>query len=227
MICDALQEDEIYEAFLLYASLHGLCTEEAEVRQRVQNYCNNQPDWLIDDAILAFVEDRMVAPPDIVLPRWGKSRVYELVPAPSGGWLHQVSEGWFDNGCRFSNGPQDPLLAHFWTEIMVGRTVGSCAESAARPLMVGTRLQFRQAGDAVAVQHRQGVLLGWLPTGVATEICERQHLEPKYLTLLDALAAEGDWLRCKLLVVVACSHASTSEVITYADNAFHATRNKC
>jgi hypothetical protein len=76
MICDALQEDEIFEACLLHASLHGFSTDEAELRDRISKYLNNQPDTVIDDAILAFAEDRIIAPPDVVLAHWGKSRIY-------------------------------------------------------------------------------------------------------------------------------------------------------
>ena len=194
MIFETLGEEEIYQAYILYASLHGLSTDEHEVRARIERYLNNTPDAALDDAILAFSEDRMLAPPDVVLPQWGKSRVYQLRAASLGGWRHHVCESWFANGCRFTGDHREPPLAHFWTEFEVG-------QSAELPrLVAGTRMQFSLDRDRVEVRHRHGSPLGQLPPTLAEEMCLRQPLGIRYLPLVDQLVEGQVQAVCKLLV---------------------------
>ena len=217
MFCEALQnEEEVYQAYLLYASLHGLSTDEKDVRERISNYLlKNQPDELIDAAVLAFSEDRILAPPDIILEHWGKSRVYELEPIPTGGWRHQVSESWIDAGCRFSS--ERPVkLSHFWTKLET--------DSLPDDVGVGSRCSFRLADEGnVHVVHRQRDRLGVIPQPLANEILSTVEQDIHYLLLIDMAHIQ----QCRLLVTRALADVSLTDVVDYAANAFTAPRNKC
>ncbi len=223
MLCDAVREDEIFEAFLLYASLHGLSTDAGEVRTRIQNYLHNQPDPTIDEALWAFAEDRIVAPPDIVLERWGKSRIYELIETPQHDWRHCVSDSWFENDCQFYTDERDARIVHFWTQLAVAP---ECDE-AARKLCVGSRLQFRMHGQSVYVEHRQLGQVGWLAAPLAQEILARNALQVRYLALVDSIQPALPSLDCKLIVIAAASDVGGEQVVAYASQAFHALRAKC
>ena len=224
MICDALQEDEIFEACLLHASLHGFSTDEAELRDRISKYLNNQPDTVIDDAILAFAEDRIIAPPDVVLAHWGKSRIYQLLETPNGQWRHRVSDPWFENGCQFFNDPErDPELAHFWTSC----DVDVRGRQHLTTINLGTRLKFRLREQDVIVSHRHAGDLGKLPSNLAAEMNLRDRLGIRYLPLVDAIDQQGVRITLKLLVTIAGPTVSIQDMVLHARRAFEAARNRC
>ncbi len=236
MLCDAVSEEEIFEAYLLYASLHGMPTGEEEVRQRITSYLNNVPDSIIDEALLAYAEDRIIAPPDVVLPQWGRSRIYELVQTPQQEWRHQVCESWFENDCEFHNDSRDPELYHYWTQVTLNAEFNHLLHS----LIVGTRLQFRLEEGQVRVCHRQLGFVGELPSILVQEILRDSHKDPRYLVLVDATgasAAESTSLQtvsphtapatCRLLTTVAGTGIGLGPIIAYARQAFSATRAKC
>lgn len=219
MFCDAaINEEELYQAFLLYASLHGMSTSEEEVRERIGRYLNNSPDETIDAAILAFAEDRIVAPPDVILAHWGKSRVYELDPLPSGGgWRHQVCESWFEGGCRFV--PDAPVrLSHYWTKL-ASPSVGDDIRSGSR-----CSLQMTAAGE-VHVLHRRNAVLGLLPEELAAEMLATSGDENRYLALIDLIDREQ--ANYTLLITRALTAVPAPEMVEYAANAFISPRNKC
>lgn len=224
MFCE-LNEAEIYDAYLLYASLHGFDTHESAVRARVESYCRqNVPDPTIDDAIYAYTEDSFVAPPDVVLHHWGRSRVYELDPLPCGGWRHQVCSSWFENDCEFQAG-FSVRLAHFWTEV-------ECFPDQADNFQAGkigngARLNFEKAGAVVQVQHRALGVLGILPEPLSSEILGRSALEIRYLPIIDLVALRDEGLVCQLLVARAEPDVATVELVEYTTNAFKALRKKC
>lgn len=232
MISDATCEDEIYSAFMLYASLHGIETCEEEVRRRVASYLANNPDDLLDQAIVAFQEDRVLAPPDVILPQWGKSRVYELWNSADGRTRHKVNEAWFEAGCRFDDVDNDSTLLHFWT-------LFQCDDFQDQPkqyrqprglsdlLATGVRLQLRVAAEAVEVWHRGHGRLGCLPSALAREIMSRQACNLRYLPLVDGLYEHAAASECKLLVIVAGASIPTSAVVDHAAAAFIAERVKC
>ncbi len=221
MICDSLSDDEIYQAYSLYASLHGLDTSEEAVRQRVSSYLRNVPDETIDDAILAFTEDSIVAPPDVVLSRWGKSRVYELHALPTGGWRHQVCESWFENGCAFDDA-RPVHLAHFWTQIELAN------DHLAANVHRGMRCQFKlKASGQIEVHHRRLGSIGLLPSALAEEIAHRAQLGSRYLGLIDVPLHGPLPTTCKLLIILASEQVATADVVEYAAQAFTAARNKC
>jgi hypothetical protein len=217
MFCESVHnEEEVFQAFLLYASLNGLNTDEGDVRARISRYLfKNQPDELIDAAILAFSEDRILAPPDIILDRWGKSRVYELESLATGGWRHQVCDSWFDAGCRFC--PEHPVrLSHFWTRLVT--------DSIHEELCSGSRCSLRlsQAGN-VQVVHRHHACLGSVPEPLASEIVASIEADVHYLVLIDAIRNQD----CRLLVTRAAANVPVADVIEYAAHAFTTPRNKC
>lgn len=240
MISDAMCEEEMYQAYLLYASLHGLCTEEDEVRSRIQSYRENQPDETIDLAILAYSEDRIVAPPDIVLERWGKSRVYELEDLPDGDCRHQVCESWFENGCSFEGEGRPASLCHFWTTFSLiapqSADEASSADDASSAtaslhqlaLGVGSRVQFRILAGEVQISHRRHGILGVLPQTLANEMIERATREDmRYLPLVDTYPSDSGSGECKLLVTVADPCQDLTTIVAYAASAFSARKQKC
>lgn len=227
MICDDLSEEEIFQAYLLYASLHGFSTDEAVVRQKIYSHAHeNIPDEVIDSALLAYLEDRIVAPPDVVLDRWGASRLYELDKSSPSCVRHQTCEAWFENGCRFPTEKECvPTFAHFWTEFVV--EIPELEVGQGLPLGEGTRLSFDLAdASEVLVSHRSIGQLGRLPRALASEM----QLEPmsarKYLPLVDSTDAR-DTGKCKLLVSTALAEVPSSEIVQYAAEAFYAERAKC
>lgn len=217
MFCDTLNEEELYQAYILYASLHGLSTCEEKVRGRIESYLQNSPDETIDAAILAFSEDRIIAPPDVVLDRWGKSRVYELEPLPCGGWRHQVCESWFEAGCQFVE--DAPVkLSHFWTKLSVASTPPG--------LRAGSRCRLQcMPGGEVHVVHRQHAVVGTLAAELSAEILTTAAEDIRYLALIDLWAPEEH--RGTLLVTRALASIPVPDVVEYAANAFTAPRNKC
>ena len=244
MICDELSEEEIYQAYLIYAALHGFDTDDASVRERISNYLeHNQPDAFIDDAILAYAEDCIVAPPDVVLAKWGSSRFYELERSPQSLARHQTCESWFENGCRFISDEDTPRLVHFWTafELLHAFRSGSLPQE----LRSGTRLSLvLESNTTVLVLHRTWGPLGSLPTALSTAM----HLPPlkdrKFLALVDNTGAsqsppqptspptppdqtEPTPRECKLLVMSSAADVPTKEFVDYAAEAFLADRNKC
>lgn len=223
MLCDAVREDEIFEAYLLYASLHGLSTDERQVRKRIASYLDNVPDSILDEAILAFAEDRIVAPPDVVVGGWGKSRVYSLLQTPQQQWRHRVCPTWFDNGCHFLGDSRDPGLCHFWTEFTVTRAWTTLSQE----LCPGTRVRLELDGDQVWVKHREIGEIGRLPPALAREFAQPVAGQLQTLSLIDSILAEPEANVCKLLVIRASDAVSSAQIIEYAANAFHAERAKC
>lgn len=233
MICDAMSEDEIYEAYLLYASLHGLATDETEVRRRIASYQNNVPDESIDIAILAYAEDRIVAPPDVVVPRWGHSRIYELHKAPDGSYRHKVNEQWFDNGCQFESIGQKGSIFHFWIGFEPSAELTSSTDKStgavdAPALEVGTRLRFTLQNDLVEVSHRKFGEVGILPRELSKEISKLNESNTRYLPLVDeGTQSDADQKHCKVLVTAAGEGIKLPEIVDYAARAFTAVRANC
>lgn len=223
MLCDAVREDEIFEAYLLYASLHGLSTDAQQARERIASYLNNVPDSILDEAILAFAEDRIVAPPDVVLSEWGKSRVYSLLQTPQQQWRHHVCSTWFDNGCTFFGDSRDSDLCHFWTEFPLTRPWTSLSQE----LYPGIRVRLELDGTLVRVKHRQIGEIGRLPPALAREFAKPTASQPQTLSLIDSILAEAQVNRCKLLVIRASAAVTSAQIIDYASNAFCAERAKC
>jgi hypothetical protein len=223
MLCDAVREDEIFEAYLLYASLHGMNTDAQQARERIASYLNNVPDSILDEAILAFAEDRIIAPPDVVLAGWGKSRVYTMYQTPQQQWLHRVCPTWFDNGCVFLGNNRDPDLCHFWTEFRLTRQWSVLSEE----LNVGTRLRLVLEGTQVRVVHRNVGEVGELPPALTPDFIEIDGSQVQTLSLIDRLDGEPEASVCKLLVTRASGNISSSQIIDYTSNAFQAVRAKC
>lgn len=223
MLCDAVCEDEIFEAYMLYASLHGMSTEAQQARERIASYLNNVPDTTLDLAILAFVEDRILAPPDVVLESWGKSRVYTLYQTPQLEWRHRVCPGWFDNGCIFFGDDRDPDLCHFWVEFPLTAewTVLS------RELGSGSRVRLLLEGEQVCVVHRSIGEIGKLPPILAQEFAQWQPDQVKTLSLIDRIGQEGEPKTCTLLVTRASGSMSSAQIVDYTSCAFQAVRAEC
>lgn len=223
MLCDAVREDEIFEAYLLYASLHGLSTDEQQARERIASYLNNVPDSILDEAVLAFAEDRIVAPPDVVVSGWGKSRVYSLFQTPQHQWRHRVCPTWFDNGCIFFGDSRDSGLSHFWTEFPLTRPWTTLSQE----LSPGTRVRLELDGQQVPVKHREIGQIGTLPSTLAREFAQQRASQLQTLSLVDSISAGPEANICKLLVTRASDSVSSAQIIDYATNAFHAERPKC
>lgn len=227
MICDDLSEEEIFQAYLLYASLHGFSTDEAVVRQRIYSHTHeNIPDEVIDSALLAYLEDRIVAPPDVVLDRWGASRLYELDKSSPSCVRHQTCEAWFENGCRFPTEKElIPKFAHFWTEFAI--EVPEVEPGQSLPLSEGTRLNFELAdASEVLVSHRSLGQVGRLPNALASQMQLEPMSSRKYLPLVDSSESQ-EIGKCKLLVSTSTAAVPTTEIIKYAAEAFYAERAKC
>ncbi len=234
MICDDHTDEEVYQAFLIYSSLHGFRTDVDSVRERIADYLERSiPDEMIDDAILAFSEDRIVAPPDVVLERWGSSRFYELDKSTND-FRHLTCESWFENGCQFATQDNAPRLAHFWTEFELS---GEAIEFGTK-LVEGVRLQFSLAPNKVVqATHRDYGYLGDLPRNLAREIHSDRLSSRTYLPLVDKDASDSDdsdnditgqgRATSRILVTTALPSVPTPEVVAYAADAFHAARTKC
>ncbi len=223
MLCDAVREDEILEAYLLYASLHGLSTDPQQARERIASYRNNVPDTILDLAILAFAEDRILAPPDVVLDSWGKSRVYTLYQTPQLEWRHRVCPSWFDNGCAFYGDSRDPDLCHLWTQfpLAVDWTVLS------RELFSGTRVRLMLEGEQVQVAHRSIGKIGELPSSLTQEFLQWDGNQVKTLSLIDRISQEGKSQTCTLLVARASGSMTAAQIVDYITCAFQAARAEC
>jgi hypothetical protein len=223
MLCDAVREDEIFEAYLLYASLHGMSTDAQQARERIASYLDNVPDSILDEAILAFAEDRIVAPPDVVVAGWGKSRVYTMYQTPQQQWRHRVCPTWFDNGCVFLGNSRDPDLCHFWTEFRLTRQWSVLSQE----LSLGTRLRLVVDGKQVRVVHRNVGEVGELPPALAHEFSQIESNQVQTLSLIDRVDCEHEVSVCKLLVTRASGNISSAQIINYTSNAFQAERAKC
>ncbi len=223
MLCDAVHENEIFEAYLLYASLHGLSTDEQQVRRRIASYLANVPDSVLDEAILAFAEDRIIAPPDVVVDGWGKSRVYSLFQTPQHQWRHRVCQTWFDNGCLFLGDARDPSLCHFWTHFLLTRPWTGLSQE----LYPGTRLRLVLNDDQVCVSHREIGQIGALMPALAREFVGQDAGHLQTLSLIDSIRAEPAGNMCKILVIRAGDTVGAAQIIEYANNAFRAERAKC
>lgn len=240
MICDNLSEEEVYQAFLLYASLHGLSTDAELTRKRINAYVvDNEPDEVVDDALLAYLEDRIIAPPDIVLERWGASRCFELDRSNAESLRHQTCENWFENGCRFDGTLKLPRLVHFWTDFQLefapsNSDAASEEKSEAdrldrlqRKLVEGIRLSFDFGKEqSVLVSHRELGQIGRLSHLLARELHSEAMRERLYLVLTDQRpSAKAGY--CKLLVSTGAAGVSVPELVGYSAEAFHAVRKKC
>ncbi|GAB5402529.1 MAG: hypothetical protein Aurels2KO_07600 [Aureliella sp.] len=224
MIIDPIEVADIQQAYRLYASLHGLDSSIDAVEQRVSAYLNNQPDSIIDLAILAFQEDRIVAPPDVVVQTWGMSRVYNLCPDGRGHVRHNVNADWFDNGCDMSCVDLDASPAHFWTTSTLSPPPDRDVRQRVEP---GLRLSLVSSGGEVTVNHRSLGPLGSISDGVGKRIVELAPRNVLYLPLIDSIYEQTTELSCKLLIAMASSATTTQELADYAANAFYAQRANC
>ncbi len=224
MIIDPIDVADIQQAYRLYATLHGLDSSIEAVEQRVEAYLDNAPDSVIDLAILAFQEDRIVAPPDVVVQAWEMSRVYNLCPDGRGHVRHTVNTDWFDNGCDLSSVDLDVSPAHFWTTCTLSPPPDRNQEHNIEP---GLRLRLISGAEKVAVSHRVLGPLGHLPDSVSTRIIDLAPRKILYLPLIDSIYEQTSELTCKLLVAMASSATKTQDLADYAANAFYAQRANC
>lgn len=225
LISDPIEKSEIQQAYLLYASLHGLDTTAEVVEERLDAYLANQPDSVIDLAIVAYQEDQIVAPPDVVVAAWGMSRVYNLCPDGRGHVRHAVNMDWFDSGCEVDAVDLIDSPSHFWTTCRVDCNV---EPDHLRQVSPGARLRFACGAAEVSVHHRMAGELGKLSEQVATDVIAQAARNVRYLSLIDSIEEEPAMPpTCKLLVVMANSDTPTQGIADYAANAFYAQRAKC
>ncbi|MFN3190070.1 MAG: hypothetical protein ACE361_06060 [Aureliella sp.] len=224
MICDALTKEEIFEAYVLYTSLHGIPKEIAEIRQAVDQYYSGQVlNASIDEAMIAYMDDAIVAPPDIVLPKWGASRFYELAYSASGDHRHRVCDAWFENGCALPVGPRTALV-HFWSVVQGGD------EAEWEALAEGQRLSLRKdvAAGQVWLDHRKHGRIGHVPLKLAAELLSEPLSSRKYLALVDREKTPASYVDgMRILVVSADDSVDAMHIIDYATQAFCAKRSKC
>lgn len=195
------------------------------VEERLGAYLANQPDSIVDLAIVAYQEDHIVAPPDVVVAAWGMSRVYNLCPDGRGHVRHAVNVDWFDSGCEVDAVDLEDSPSHFWTTCRVDG--GSVADEL-QHVSPGARLRFVCESGAVSVHHRVAGQLGNLPEKVAVDVLAQAARDVRYLSLIDSIEEEPAMPpTCKLLVVMANSDTPTQEIADYAANAFYAQRAKC
>lgn len=221
MICDELSQDEIFEALLLYASLHGICEDVDEIRRRVAQYTDcSVPDSTIDEAIVAYLDDEIVAPPDIVLNQWGSSRLYELAEHAGGDHRHRVCETWFENGCCFPEF-DSPSLTHLWTNCEL-------SPQQIQSLRPGDRLRLVESNGLYTVVHRQHGTVGSLP-GKLTETLPFQKIQNRRVLVIVDRDSPPDGLpiQQRLLLVIGDEETTTERIIDYAEKVFFARRTKC
>ncbi len=223
MIIDPIEVADIQQAYRLYATLYGLDCSIEVVEQRVTAYLDNQPDSVIDLAIVAFQEDRIVAPPDVVVEAWGMSRVYNLCPNGRGHVRHTVNTEWFDKGCRLENVELEDSPSHFWTVSKL-EPQNRDAEQDIEP---GLRLRLVCSKGEVTVRHRSMWHLEALPSGVGEQILGLASREIRYLPLIDCIDEHPAERKCKLLIAMASASTPTQQLADYAANAFHAERANC
>lgn len=228
MFCDALCQEEILEAYLIYSSLHGWDSDPEQVREKVAKYYKyHVPDASIDDAILAYLDDRMLAPPDAIISRWGSSRIYELNLSECGDHRHQVNEDWFQAGCTLPLENAPPLV-HCWTH----------ASPTAADLEVGpgTRLQLKRNADHSLIMacHRERGAIASLGEIFSNNLFRPQWRDRQFLTLIDRVGQDAqpapgqfDVPKIRLLVVSATIEQSQDVFLDYASKAFYARRTKC
>lgn len=228
MFCDALCQEEILEAYLIYSSLHGWDSDPEQVRDKVTKYYKYHiPDASIDDAILAYLDDRMLAPPDAIVSRWGSSRIYELNLAECGDHRHQVSEAWFQAGCTLPLLDAPPLV-HCWTH----------ASPSAVDLEViqGTRLQLKRNADQslILACHRERGTIASFGKTFSNQLLKPQWQDRQFLTLVDRVGQDAqpapgqfDVPKLRLLVISAAVEQSLDAILDYANKAFYARRTKC
>ncbi len=157
---------------------------------RITDYFkHHQPDELIDDAILAYAEDCIVALPDVVVAKWDCRRFYELERFPCSVARHQTCESWFENGCRFVSEEHTPRLVHFWTSFDIEGAIASTRHPGtglAGDLQSGTRLSLvLESNGAVSVVHRTRGLVGFLPNALSNSLHQVPLRDRKYLALVD------------------------------------------
>lgn len=211
------------QAYKLYASLHGWPCSAQDVEPRIKAYLDdNQPDEVVDDAVLAFLEDRILAPPDVILECWGSSRFYELSYDAERVGYHQVCETWFENDCRLPSNERSPRMAHFWT------TLHFPCDEKHRELRPGMRVQFELGTDCqVNVLHRELGRLGVLPCEMAESIHGPGMRDRKFLGMLDLNFDPSASEHATLLVITSSQDVPVAEIVEYAQDAFLASRVKC
>ena len=233
MFCEDLTQEEVFEAYLLYNCLHGLRIEEETLREQVSDYCERSlPDARIDEALLAYLEDRILAPPDVVLDRWGSSRFYELLET-EGDVRHRTCETWFQNGCTLpaeshhGDEAEDPAtIVHFWTEVLIEAGRQSIVTECLRE---GTRVSIMLREEESHIVHRQHGEIGQLPAGLHRQLKTPGMSRRKFLCLIDKnpLRQRDNQLFCSMLVVTSSSTTPLQEIVEYAVKAFDAPRTKC
>jgi hypothetical protein len=207
---------------------------------RVVRFLANEPDDLVDRAIVAYQDDQMVAPPDIVIPQWGKSRLYTLKNVTNGTQRHQVLDAWFENNCSLQGLLTDDFLAHFWTEFQQERTTllpetesRGPRRSIAEFLRRGLRLRLKMPSPPgsepalIEVHHLQDGLVGCMAEQISAEIQSLCGVELRYLPLVDALYEQDAWVTCKMLVTIAGPAHAAEEIAAHAESAFFAERAHC
>ncbi len=234
MIADATNQDEIVDALILYTSLNGIEMSLAEATERAAAYLRSNPDDLIDIAVVAYQEDQVQGPPDIVLPQWGKSRIYKLRSVRDGTFRHLVFDDWFDRGCRLDGLVHDSTLLHFWTafqqdplelsHLPIDSQAGISLSSYLSP---GLRLRFVQVDNRIEVHHLKDGKLGELPNTITDELLRLENTGLRFLPLIDSVYEQQDMFVCKLMVTLAGPGLDKTALTAYARDAFFAARANC
>ncbi|MFK7737069.1 MAG: hypothetical protein AB8B50_13620 [Pirellulaceae bacterium] len=231
MICDALKKEEMYEAYALYSSLHGFEQSLDEIRTVVNAYYDGvTPNALIDEAMIAYMDDAVVAPPGIVIPAWGSSRFYELIVAPDETFRRKVCEAWFANDCQLPTDTEIPLV-HFWTNVTLAQ------EQSSSDIADGQRLSLKVGSNetAVGVCHRELGDLGILSPALSRKLASPAMLPRKFIGFVDrptadeekALSSRPSESQLRIFVASSAGGIATNELLDYAVRAHAAVRLKC
>ncbi|HBE70837.1 MAG TPA: hypothetical protein DDW52_22045 [Planctomycetaceae bacterium] len=223
MISDPIERDEIEQAYLLHAMLHGLSTDAEHISSRIDAYLANEPDDVLDLAIVAYQDDSVVAPPDVVVQQWGMSRLYNVCDDGRGRRRHAVHSPWFDNGCSL-NHAELSAPAHFWINcdllddldpVSVAVWIRPGSRLSLRPRAKSTGVEHREIGTISELQSPASTCFGDLPPGT------------RCLALVDAIYDDCHSKTLKVLVVIAAASTPVKELTDYAVDAFFADRAKC
>jgi hypothetical protein len=231
MICDALTKEEMYEAYVLYSSLHGFEHTLDEIRKIVDDYYDGvTPNSLIDEAMIAYMDDAVVAPPGIVIPAWGSSRFYELIVAADGTFRRKVCDAWFDNDCQLPSHREIPLV-HFWTQ------VEALPQAEVMEIADGQRLSLKLDSDECRadVCHRELGVVGTLAPVLASKLASPTMMSRKFVGFVDRPRADDEnpntsrtnESQVRIFVASSANNVSTSELLDYAAQAHATVRLKC
>lgn len=223
MISDPIERDEIEQAYLLHAMLHGLSTDSEHITSRIDAYLANQPDDELDLAIVAYQDDAIVAPPDVVVQQWGMSRVYNVCGDGRGRQRHAVHLPWFESGCSLGD-VELSSPAHFWINCTMLDDLDPV--SVTQWIRPGARLRVQRRERATDVEHRELGAISRLDEAASTNF-QDLPVGTRCLALLDSIYDDQLFKTLKVLVVIAAASTPLSELTGYASDAYFADRAKC